>query len=313
MRCAVLLQTYGEYPKHALYMINRETSRVSPVVVSLENCIGDWHLAQKRQHVWRKDFVDVTLCIQVSFDKDQVPVVSLTSSLRVISLTVLADSIHNILIFFAEKMWAAFARCKRYSHFFSEKFQHICVSLDENFNESLTNDIVSFEQLGPGLSLQSLKSRPRPWLRHLERLLLGLLCLSLRRLQTRFLLQIKPRLVGEHTPSPLWVLLAYMGTTEGLTSILVVLIEFWLLCRHSRLETTFMNAIPHGLNWYRPGSWTPSSIKSATSFWSSHVVVSLYNVCDVAIFTLIVTFGRPERGLSLTLVLLNKLRCHTLF
>ena len=31
-------------------------------------------------------------------------VVSLTSSLRVISLTVLADSIHDILIFFAEKM-----------------------------------------------------------------------------------------------------------------------------------------------------------------------------------------------------------------
>ena len=31
-------------------------------------------------------------------------VVSLTSSLRVISLTVLADSINNILIFFAEKM-----------------------------------------------------------------------------------------------------------------------------------------------------------------------------------------------------------------
>ena len=31
-------------------------------------------------------------------------VVSLTSWLSVISLTVLADSIHNILIFFAEKM-----------------------------------------------------------------------------------------------------------------------------------------------------------------------------------------------------------------
>ena len=31
-------------------------------------------------------------------------VVSLTTSLRVISLTVLADSIYNILIFFAEKM-----------------------------------------------------------------------------------------------------------------------------------------------------------------------------------------------------------------
>ena len=31
-------------------------------------------------------------------------VVSLTSSLRVISLTVLADSVYNILIFFDEKM-----------------------------------------------------------------------------------------------------------------------------------------------------------------------------------------------------------------
>ena len=39
--------------------------------------------------------------------------------------------------------------CKSYSHFFSKKFQHICVSLNLNFNESLTNDIVSFEQLGP--------------------------------------------------------------------------------------------------------------------------------------------------------------------
>ena len=39
--------------------------------------------------------------------------------------------------------------CKSYSHFFSKKFQHICVSLDVNFNQSLTNDVVSFEQLGP--------------------------------------------------------------------------------------------------------------------------------------------------------------------
>ena len=73
-------------------------------------------------------------------------VVSLTSSLRVISLTVLADSINNILIFFAEKNVSS---CKSYSHFFSKKFQHICVSLDVNFNELLTNDVVSFEQLGP--------------------------------------------------------------------------------------------------------------------------------------------------------------------
>ena len=32
--------------------------------------------------------------------------------------------------------------------FFQQKI--ICVSLIVNFNESLTNDVVSFEQLGPG-------------------------------------------------------------------------------------------------------------------------------------------------------------------
>ena len=74
-------------------------------------------------------------------------VVSLTSSLRVISLTVLADSIYNILIFFALQKLLTF--------FFSKKLQHIRVSLDVNFNESLTNDVVSFEQLGPGVFVSS--------------------------------------------------------------------------------------------------------------------------------------------------------------
>ena len=57
-------------------------------------------------------------------DFDQGPVVqsvvSLTSSLRVISLTVLADSIYNILIFFAENMWVAFALQKLLT-FFQQK------------------------------------------------------------------------------------------------------------------------------------------------------------------------------------------------
>ena len=30
---------------------------------------------------------------------------------------------------------------------------HICISLDVNFNELLTNDVVSFEQLGPDIGL----------------------------------------------------------------------------------------------------------------------------------------------------------------
>ena len=44
--------------------------------------------------------------------------------------------------------------CKSYSHFFSKKFQNICVSLNVNFNESLTYDDVSFEQLGPDYLIQ---------------------------------------------------------------------------------------------------------------------------------------------------------------
>ena len=47
-------------------------------------------------------------------------IVSLMSSLRVISLTVLADSIYNNLIFFAEKMWVAFALQKLLT-FFQQK------------------------------------------------------------------------------------------------------------------------------------------------------------------------------------------------
>ena len=47
-------------------------------------------------------------------------VVSLTSSLRAISLTILADSIYNFLNFFAEKMWVAFALQKLLT-FFQQK------------------------------------------------------------------------------------------------------------------------------------------------------------------------------------------------
>ena len=49
-------------------------------------------------------------------------------------------------------MWVAFALQKLLT-FFQQKNQHICVSLIVNFNESLTNDVVSFEQLGPGVGL----------------------------------------------------------------------------------------------------------------------------------------------------------------
>ena len=64
-------------------------------------------------------------------------VVSLTSSLRIISLIALADSIHNILIFFAEKMWVAFAPQKLLT-FFQQKISAYL---------SITH-VVSFAQLG---------------------------------------------------------------------------------------------------------------------------------------------------------------------
>ena len=72
------------------------------------------------------------------------------SSFRVISLTVLADSIYNIMIFFAEKMWVAFAMQKLLT-FFQQKISAYTRITWSNFNESLTNDIVSFEQLGHGM------------------------------------------------------------------------------------------------------------------------------------------------------------------
>ena len=59
-------------------------------------------------------------------DSDQGPfvqsVVSLTSSLRVISLTVLADSIYNILIFFAEKNVSSFCTAKATRIFSAKNF-----------------------------------------------------------------------------------------------------------------------------------------------------------------------------------------------
>ena len=55
-------------------------------------------------------------------------IVRLTSSLRVISLTVLADSIYNILIFFAEKMWVAFALQKLLTFFQQKILAYLCIT-----------------------------------------------------------------------------------------------------------------------------------------------------------------------------------------
>ena len=56
---------------------------------------------------------------------------------------------------------SSFCTAKASHIFFSKKFQHICISLVVNFNESLTNDIVSFEQLGHGFLLHNIQV-PQP-------------------------------------------------------------------------------------------------------------------------------------------------------
>ena len=43
---------------------------------------------------------------------------------------------------------SSFCKCKSYSHFFSKNISTYAIFNDQNFNDTLTNDIVSFEQLG---------------------------------------------------------------------------------------------------------------------------------------------------------------------
>ena len=44
---------------------------------------------------------------------------------------------------------SSFCKCKSYSHFFSKNTSINAIFNDQSFNDTLTNDIFSFEQLGP--------------------------------------------------------------------------------------------------------------------------------------------------------------------
>ena len=48
-------------------------------------------------------------------------------------------------------MWVAFANAKASHIFFSKNISVYAICNDQSFNNMLTNDIVSFEQLGPGV------------------------------------------------------------------------------------------------------------------------------------------------------------------
>ena len=46
---------------------------------------------------------------------------------------------------------SSFFFCKSYSHFFSKNISVYVIVNVQSFNDTLTNDIVNFEKLGPGL------------------------------------------------------------------------------------------------------------------------------------------------------------------
>ena len=43
---------------------------------------------------------------------------------------------------------SSFCKCKSYSHFFSKNISVYAIFNDQSFNNTLTNDIVNFEQTG---------------------------------------------------------------------------------------------------------------------------------------------------------------------
>ena len=65
--------------------------------------------------------------------------------------TVLVNTISNSQILFAEKMCVAFANAKATHIFFSKNISVYAIFNDQSFNNTLTNDIVSFEQLSTGI------------------------------------------------------------------------------------------------------------------------------------------------------------------
>ena len=55
--------------------------------------------------------------------------------------------------YFAEKNVSSFCKRKSYSHFFSKNISKFAICNGQSFNDTLTNDIVSFEQFGPDLNV----------------------------------------------------------------------------------------------------------------------------------------------------------------
>ena len=75
------------------------------------------------------------------------------TSLHFISLSICGLNYQIRYYFFVGKhlrIFCTLLQCKRFSHFFNKKLQRIFDIYLQSFNETLTNDVVNFEQLTPG-------------------------------------------------------------------------------------------------------------------------------------------------------------------
>ena len=69
------------------------------------------------------------------------------------NFTVLVSTISNSRVFLLKNL-SSFCKCKSYSHFFSKNISVYTIVNNQSFNDTLTNDIISFEQLGPGFYVE---------------------------------------------------------------------------------------------------------------------------------------------------------------
>ena len=91
----------------------------------------------------------LTIIKKLNQDSDVQSIISLKSSLVVKMLTVLVSTISNSQLFLLKKMWVAFANAKA-THIFSAKIlAYMPYLMIKVLKDTLTNDMVSFEQLGP--------------------------------------------------------------------------------------------------------------------------------------------------------------------
>ena len=58
---------------------------------------------------------------------------------------------------------SSFCKCKSYSHFSAKILAYYAIFNDQSFNDMLTNNIISFEQLGPGIYLSYFSTKTYMW------------------------------------------------------------------------------------------------------------------------------------------------------